>query len=87
MSGRHSYQQPQQQQQPNGEAPSSPPSALSFLHGLSEEPLHGDHACGVDSMPAQSGGAGPDALGMSARCGAADIANIAARLCFFRASH
>ena len=76
MAGRHGYAQQQQQQQQqqrgggdaaNGEAPGSPPSALSFLHGLSDDPLHGDPtAGGVDSMPVQ--GAGPDALGMSARC-------------------
>jgi hypothetical protein len=70
MSDRHGYPQPQpQQQHANGEAPGSPPSALSFLHGMSEEPLHGEHAGGgVDSMPGQGGG--PDAIGMSARCAA-----------------
>ena len=73
MSSRHSYphqQQAQQQQnrggEANGEAPGSPPSALSFLHGLSEEPMHGDPAGGVDSMAVQE--AGPDVTGLSARC-------------------
>ena len=69
MSGRHGYAQHQQQQRgvdaANGEAPGSPPSALSFLHGLSDDPTHGDPAGGVDSMPVQ--GAGPDALGLSVR--------------------
>ncbi len=77
MSGRHVYaHQPQQQQRgggdvPNGEAPGSPPSALSFLHGLSDDPMNGgDPTGGVDSMPVVQG-AGPDALGLSARCAAA----------------
>ena len=76
MAGRHGYAQQQQQQQrggdvPNGEAPGSPPSALSFLHGLSDDPMHGgDPTGGVDSVPVVQG-AGPDALGLSVRCAAA----------------
>ena len=67
MSDRQTYPQPQQQHV-NGEAPGSPPSALSFLHGLSEEPLHGEHAGSVDSMHGQGGG--PNAIGLSDRCAA-----------------
>ncbi len=84
MAGRHGYAQQQHQQQqqqrggdvPNGEAPGSPPSALSFLHGLSDDPMNGgDPTGGVDSTPVVQG-AGPNALGLSARCGARHAAKL-----------
>ncbi len=71
MSGRQCH--PEQQQRwgraANGEAPASLPSALSFLHGLRGEPLHGGmNLAGALGPPPVVQGAVSDAIGLSVKC-------------------